>query len=188
VVMTEGGNATSTQYSSTTGGYLNTSGWDTKCGSRNCWTPEAWEKIASSPWFYKGWYTQSYSNSSAKCGRNHPWLTQEEMADILNAWLVQGKDGVDGGRITPVTTSCWGGNPFSAGELADLANQKAGGAVTSVSSASVTYSDGGSTANVSFGTNRGTVTLAGGDFKTIFNLRAPGYISIRSPLFNIERK
>ena len=27
------------------------------------------------------------------------------MADILNAWLVQGKDGVDGGRITPVTTS-----------------------------------------------------------------------------------
>ena len=188
VVITDGGNATSTQYSSTSGGYLNTSGWDTKCGSRSCWTPEAWEKIASSPWFYKGWYTQSYSNSSGKCGRNHPWLTQEEMADILNAWLVQGKDGVDGGRITPVTTSCWGGNPFSMGELADLANQKAGGAVTSVSSASVSYSDGGSTANVSFATNRGTVTLAGGDFKTIFNLRAPGYISIRSPLFNIERK
>lgn len=188
VVVTEGGNATSTQYSSTSGGYLNTSGWDTKCGSRNCWTPEAWEKIASSPWFYKGWYTQSYSNSSAKCGRSHPWLTGEEMADILNAWLVQGKDGVDGGRITPVTTSCWGGNPYSMGELRDLAGQKAGGAVTSVSSASVAYSDGGSTASVSFGTNRGTVTLAGGDFKTIFNLRAPGYISIRSPLFNIERK
>ena len=188
VVMTEGGNATSTQYSSTSGGYLNTSGWDTKCGSRNCWTPEAWEKIASSPWFYKGWYTQSYSNSSAKCGRSHPWLTGEEMADILNAWLVQGKDGVDGGRITPVTTSCWGGNPYSMGELRDLAGQKAGGAVTSVSSASVAYSDGGSTASVSFGTNRGTVTLAGGDFKTIFNLRAPGYISIRSPLYNVEQK
>ncbi|HLA04268.1 hypothetical protein A2W45_01240 [Candidatus Curtissbacteria bacterium RIFCSPHIGHO2_12_41_11] len=188
VVVTEGGNATSTQYSSTSGGYLNTSGWDTKCGSRNCWTPEAWEKIASSPWFYKGWYTQSYSNSSAKCGRSHPWLTGEEMADILNAWLVQGKDGVDGGRITPVTTSCWGGNPYSMGELRDLAGQKAGGAVTSVSSASVAYSDGGSTASVSFGTNRGTVTLAGGDFKTIFNLRAPGYISIRSPLYNVEQK
>ena len=188
VVMTEGGNATSTQYSSTTGGYLNTSGWDTKCGSRNCWTPEAWEKIASSPWFYKGWYTQSYSNSSAKCGRNHPWLTQEEMADILNAWLVQGKDGIDGGRITPVTTSCWGGHPYSAAELRNLSDQKSGGAVTSVSSASVAYSDGGSTASVSFGTNRGTVTLAGGDFKTIFNLRAPGYISIRSPLYNVEQK
>ena len=110
------------------------------------------------------------------------------MADILNAWLVQGKDGVDGGRITPVTTSCWGGSPYSMAELRNLTDQKSGGAVTSVSSASVSYSDGGSTANVSFGTNRGTVTLAGGDFKTIFNLRAPGYISIRSPLFNIERK
>ena len=191
VVITEGGNAISTQYSSTSGGYLNTSGWDTKCGSRSCWTPEAWEKIASSPWFYKGWYTQSYSNSSAKCGRNHPWLTQEEMADILNAWLVQGKDGVDGGRIIPVTTSCWGGNPYSMGELRDLASSRAGGAVTSVSSVSVVYSDGGSTASVSFGTNRGTITLPGtgeSSFKTIFNLRAPGYISIRSPLYNVEQK
>lgn len=188
IVVTSGGNAASTQYSSTTGGYLNTSGWDTRCDNRSCWTPDAWEKVASSPWFYKGWYTQSYSNGSGKCGKSSPWLTMEEMADILNAWLVQGKDGVDGGRITPVTTSCWGGSPYSMGELADLANQKAGGAVTSVSSVSVAYSDSGSTANVSFETNRGAVSLNGADFKTIFNLRAPGYISIRSPLFNIEKK
>lgn len=176
------------QYSSTTGGYLNNSGWDTTCGSRDCWTADAYEKKAASPWFYKGWYTKSYTNGSDKCGRSHPWLTQEEMADILNAFLVQGKDEVDGGRITPVTTSCWGGNPYSMSELASLVNNKAGGAVTSVSSASVSYSEGGSTANVSFGTNRGTVSISGADFKTIFNLRAPGYISIRSPLYNIERK
>lgn len=176
------------QYSSTTGGYLNNSGWDTKCGSKDCWTGDAYEKIAASPWFYKGWYTASYFNNSDKCGRSHPWLTGEEMADILNAWLLQGRDGVDGGRITPVTTSCWGGNPYSAGELRELANQKAGGAVTSVTSASVAYSTDGKTANVSLGTNRGTISLSGSDFKTIFNLRAPGYISIRSPLFNIERK
>lgn len=187
-VLAEGGNAVSTQYSSTTGGYLNTSGWDTKCGSRNCWTADAWEKIAGSPWFYKGWYTQSYTNSSGKCGRSHPWLNSEEMSDILNAWLVQGKDGVDGGRIIPVTTSCWGGNPYSMSELASLTNSKAGGAVSSVSSVSVSYSEGGSTANVTFGTNRGSISLNGSDFKTIFNLRAPGYISIRSPLYNIEKK
>ena len=188
IVITDGGSSVSTQYSSTTGGYLNTSGWDTKCGSRECWTAEAYEKIAGSPWFYKGWYTKSYTNSSDKCGRSHPWLTVEEMAGILNAWLVQGKDGVDGGRITPVTTSCWGGNPYSVSELRDKANQAAGGAVVSVSSASVTYRDDGTTANVSFSTNRGTISLTGADFKTIFNLRAPGYISIRSPLFNIEKK
>ncbi len=188
IVITDGNNAVSTQYSSTTGGYLNGSGWDTKCGSKDCWTADAYEKIANSPWFYKGWYTQGYSTSSAKCGKSSPWLTQEEMADILNAWLVQGKDGVDGGRITPVTTSCWGGNPYSMNDLRDLAGSKAGGAVTSVSSVSVTYSDGGSTSSVSFETNRGTISINGSDLKTIFNLRAPGYISIRSPLFNIEKK
>lgn len=176
------------QYSSTTGGYLNNSGWDTKCGSKDCWTGDAYEKMAGSPWFYKGWYTQSYSNSSGKCGRSHPWLNQEEMADILNAWVVQGKDGVDGGRITPVTTSCWGGNPYSMSELADLAGSKGGGAVTSVGSVSVSYSTDGTTASVSFSTNRGTISLSGSDFKTIFNLRAPGYISIRSPLYNVEQK
>ena len=187
MVVADGGNAVSTQYASTSGGYLNTSGWDTKCGSRDCWTADAYEKIAGSPWFYKGWYTQSYSNGSGKCGRSNPWLTEEEMADILNAWLVQGKDGVDGSRITPTTTSCWGGNPYSISELRDKANS-AGGAVTSVSSVSVSYSEGGNTANVSFNTNKGSISLSGADFKTIFNLRAPGYISIRSPLFNVEQK
>ncbi len=188
VVLTDGGHAFSAQYASTSGGYLNTSGWDTNCGGRSCWTAGAWEKIAGSPWFYKSWYTQSYSNSSGKCGRSHPWLTGAEMADILNAWLVQGKDGVDGSRVTPTTTSCWGGNPYSVEELRGLADSKAGGAVTSVSGVSVSYSDNGSTANVSFETNRGSIGVAGGDFKTIFNLRAPGYISIRSPLFNVEKK
>ncbi len=31
------------QYSSTTGGYGNNSGWDTKCGSKDCWTGDAYE-------------------------------------------------------------------------------------------------------------------------------------------------
>ena len=71
--------------------------------------------------------------------------------------------------------------------MKDKANAH-GGAVTSVSSASVVYSGDGKTASVSFSTNRGTMTINGSDFKTIFNLRAPGYISIKSPLFNIEQK
>ncbi|MBI3341605.1 hypothetical protein HY024_00620 [Candidatus Curtissbacteria bacterium] len=112
----------SAQYSSTTGGYLNNSGWDTGCGSKDCWTADAFEKKAGSPWFYKGWYTQSYSSSSGKCGRNSPWLTQEEMADILNANIVRSHNDADSGRIIPVTTSCWGGNQYSMGELRDKAN------------------------------------------------------------------
>lgn len=179
-VMEGGPNA---QYSSTTGGFGNNSGWDTRCGSKNCWTNEAFEKMAGSPWFYKGWYKD---RSGASCGRSHPWLNQEEMSDILNAWILYSA-GQDRDRISPVDTSCWSGNPLSVSEMRDKANSL-GGAVTSISSASVVYSESGNTANVTFFTNRGTMTISGGDFKTIFNLRAPGYVSIKSPLFNIERK
>lgn len=177
-----------TYYSSTTGGYLTTMGWDTTSGNKDTWTQGAYEKIGNSPWFYKGWYTEGYSSSSNKCGRSHPWLKEEEMADILNAYLAQGKGGVQNDRITPTTTSCFGGNPYSFGEMRDLANSVGGGAVTSVSSVSVAYANSGSTATITFGTNRGNISIAGGDFKQIFNLRAPGYISIKSPLFNIEKK
>lgn len=179
-VMEGGSNA---QYSSTTGGYGNNSGWDTKCGSRNCWTADAYEKIAGSPWFYKGWYKDRSGNS---CGRTHPWLTQEEMSDILNSWLVY-QSGSDRDRISPVNTSCWSGNPFSSSEMKEKASNQ-GGAVTSISSAAVVYSDNGSTAHVTFYTNRGGIQISGSDFKTLFNLRAPGYVSIKSPLFNIEQK
>lgn len=179
-VLEGGANA---QYSSTTGGYGNNSGWDTKCGNRTCWTGDAYEKLAGSPWFYKGWYKD---RSGATCGRSHPWLNNEEMSDIINAWIVyQSGDSKD--RISPVDTSCWSGNPFSRSEMSSKANEH-GGAVTSVSSASVVYSDSGVTANIAFATNKGTITISGSDFKTIFNLRAPGYISIKSPLFNIEKK
>ncbi|OGE31386.1 hypothetical protein A3C59_02965 [Candidatus Daviesbacteria bacterium RIFCSPHIGHO2_02_FULL_36_13] len=179
-VLEGGSNA---QYSSTTGGYGNNSGWDTKCGSRNCWTGDAYEKLAGSPWFYKGWYRD---RTGANCGRSHPWLNNEEISDILNAWIIyQANDSRD--RISPVDTSCWSGSPFSISEMRNKANEH-GGAVTAVSSASVVYSDSGVTANVNFSTNRGSITISGADFKYIFNLRAPGYISIKSPLFNMEKK
>ncbi len=193
VLVDGSGQPVSGYYSSTTGGYLLTSGWDTTCGDSSCWTDGAYEKIAGSPWFYKGWYTESYLNSSAKCNRSHPWLTEEEFADILNAWLVrQNGSGEEVERILPVTiNSCpiggTTGNPFSISELRDKADNY-GGAFTSVSSVSVTYSNSGETSSLSFSTNRGSVTISGSEFKQAFNLRAPGYISIRSKLYNIEKK
>lgn len=173
-------------YSSTTGGYSTTSGWDTKCGNQGCWTGDAYEKIAGSPWFYKGWYTSDYYNNSGKCGRSHPWLTGEEFADILNAWTTR-KNGGDASRILPVTiNSCSiggaSGNPYSMDELREK------GGITSVSSVSVTYNSGGYTDTVILQTNKGEVRIAGSEFKETFNLRAPGYISIRSSLYNIEKK
>ncbi|MDO8451375.1 MAG: SpoIID/LytB domain-containing protein [bacterium] len=178
-------------YSSTTGGYITTMGWDTKCGSQGCWTGDAYESIAGSPWFYKGWYTSDYYNTSAKCGRSHPWLSGEEFADIVNAWVVRTKGG-DASRVLPVTiNSCpiggQSGNPYSIEEMRNEANNH-GGAYQSVSSVSVKYNSGGYTDTVILGTDRGEVRISGSEFKETFNLRAPGYISIRSSLFNIEKK
>ncbi len=173
-------------YSSTTGGYLTTMGWDTKCGNQGCWTGDAYEKIANSPWFYKGWYTADYYNSSGKCGKSHPWLSQEEFADILNAWQVR-KNGGDSSRILPITINECSingatGNPYSMSELRNM------GGFTGVSGVSVTYNSGGYTDTVTIQTNKGSVSIPGGEFKEAFNLRAPGYISIRSSLYNIEKK
>jgi peptidoglycan hydrolase CwlO-like protein len=179
-------------YSSTAGGYLTTSGWDTTDGQGGAgFASRAWESKGGSPWFYSSWFTQSYTSGSAKCNRAHPWLNSEEMADVLNAWLVLNREGGDD-RVLPVTINqCpiggTTGNPYSLEELRNKA-KSLGGAFTSVSSASVTYSNGGETASVNLGTNKGSVTISGSEFKQAFNLRAPGYIAIRSPLFNVEKK
>ena len=45
----------------------------------------------------------------------------------------------------------------------------------------------GTTQSVSFGTNKGSVNMTGEEFKKAFNLRAPGYIGLKSSLFNIEK-
>ncbi len=185
-VVYANGSPFSTWYASTSGGYqesysnngYSTPGfWDTQNG-RSGWTSQAYEKIAGSPWFYKGWYKDRSGDS---CGRNHPWLTSEEMADILNGWHVLFQGGGDSSRVTP-QGSCWGGNPYSISDLRGI------GGYTSVTSASVTYSDGGTTATVTFQTNKGSVNINGNDFYKAFNLRAPGKISLKSGLFNIEKK
>ena len=174
-----------TYYSSTTGGYLTTMGWDTTDGSGGgSFLDKTYEKIGGSPWVYKAWYTEGYSPSSAKCGRSNPWLTSTELADIVNAALVLKSKGGDD-RISPVTTSCWGGNPYSYDELRNVALSYGGiGAVSSVS----VQQGNGTTSTV---TINGSVSLSGDEFKQAFNLRAPGYLMIPQKgfaFFNIEKK
>jgi peptidoglycan hydrolase CwlO-like protein len=185
-VMVVGGQPFSAWYASTAGGYTigyTSQGystpnlWDTPSGQGG-WPNSAYEVAGGSPWFYKGWYK---SRSGASCGRSNPWLTSQEIADILNAWSIIFNGGGDVSRVSPVDTSCWGGNPYSVSELVSI------GGFTSVSGASVIYSNSGSTQSVTFQTNKGTQTINGEDFKKAFNLRAPGYIGLKSSLFNIEK-
>ncbi len=181
-------------YSSTSGGYMQSytslgyttpSFWDTKCGNQRCWTPDAYEKIAGSPWFYKGWYK---SRSGRNCGRNHPWLNQKEMADIINAAIVLKNESNNKNHIYQLD-GCLGSNPdaWSMDRMAQEAD-KYGGRITSINGVSVKYSNNGYTSQVIFTTNRGRVKLAGDLFKLTFNLRAPGAIHIASSLYNIARK
>lgn len=197
VLVDGGGNPVSTQYASTHGGYATTSGWDTTDKSNSGdWSTRAWETKAGSPWFYKAWYRSGYSSSGASCDRSHPWLSQEEFSDIINAYLVRkNPSGADTNRIQPVTIGkCniggGGGNPYSMSELRDWANS-AGGAVTNVSNVTVSHGSNGQTSEVRLSTNRGDITISGSDFKTTFNLRAPGYLRIPQSgfaFFNIEFK
>lgn len=190
-VVYANGSPFSTWYASTSGGYQesysanghSTPGfWDTPSG-RSGWTSQAYEKVAGSPWFYKGWYK---SRSGDSCGKSHPWLTGEEMADILNAWVVIVKNGQSDDRVTP-TGSCWGGNPYSMEEMKSRA-AGLGGGYSRVTGVSVSYSDGGVTSSVSFETDKGSVSMSGNEFYKTFNLRAPGRIALKSGLFNIEKK
>jgi hypothetical protein len=72
-------------------------------------------------------------------------------------------------------------------ELAQIADNY-GGRFSSISGASVSYTSNGTTGQVNIETNKGTISISGGEFKQIFNLRAPGYISVKNVLFNVERK
>ncbi len=178
-VLTIGGSPAKAYFASTSGGYtISQWGWTGIKDASGDWPGAAYEKVSGSPWFYKAWYKD---RSGKSCGKGNPWLTGEQMADILNAWSVVYKGGGDVGRVTPVDTNCWKGNPYSVSDLQNI------GGFSSVSSASVVYSNSGYTQTVTFGTNKGSVSISGEELKKAFNLRAPGYIGIKSSLFNIEK-
>lgn len=195
-ILIKDGNPRSTEYSLTSGGWNSPGGWDTTDGSNNGeWTSRAYETKADSPWFYRAWYRDGYSDGSNSCNRAHPWLSQEEMSDIINAWIVRkNPNGADSNRIIPITINeCsiggGGGNPYSMNELRERATNS-GGAVTSISSVTVYNNNSGTTTNVRFETNRGGIDIPGNEFKETFNIRAPGFIRIPQfgyAFFNIEK-
>ena len=186
------GNIFSTMYASTSGGatlsyssldHSTPQLWDTTCGNQSCWPNDSYEK--ATPWYYKGWYK---TRSNDAYGRSHPWLNTSEFADIINAVLYFNKtdDSSHLSQIENCIGSC-DGNAWSRDELRRQVGDK-GGPVSSINSISVDYSTGGVTKNVRVSTDKGDFTFSASDFKTAFNLRAPGAIVIKSDLFNVEKK
>ena len=177
-----------TYYASTHGGYASPIGWDTTDGSGGN-LDKFYEKLGGSPWLYKAWWRKGYSNSSDTCGRANPWLSPQEMADIVNAAIALKTPGIDTSRITPLTTSCWGGNPYSMDELRNMVAGKGG--ISSATSVSVSQGNGTTNSVTING-----VTLSGAEFRDAVTVRAPGYIRIPQgepfkggwTFFNVERK
>lgn len=175
IVLTDGsGSPFSTQYAAVHGGWSNTSGWDTtdKTGEGD-WMSRAWDSISGVSWFYKIWYRSGYSESGSTCNRSS-WLSQTETADLINAYQVWVASNRTDSRIMPILDAChFTGNPYTQAELRNLAVKP----VTSISSVIVSNSNG-STNTVTFTTNAGIFVIPANDFKTIYNLRAPGYLRI----------
>ncbi len=188
MILTDGAGAPfSTQYAAVHGGWGNQIGWDTSDGTGNGdWMSRAWDRVSNVSWFYKAWYRQTYSESSSTCGRN-AWLSQTEMSDIVNAYQVWVASNRTDSRISPIFDACHStGNPYTHAEL----RAKAAKSVTSISAVFVSSSNG-TTNTVTFYTNAGTIVMSGNDFKTVFNLRAPGHLRIPQSGFvhiNIHKK
>lgn len=188
------GKVFSTMYASTSGGatmsyssadHSTPQLWDTKCGNQGCWPNEAYEKIAGSSWYYKGWYK---SRSNNAYGRSSPWLNQEEFADIVNAVLYNARTN-DSSHLSQIS-NCIGSCDSNAWSREELKRQVAdkGGPISSINSISVDYSTGGYTQTVRLSTDKGDFSFDGTMFKDIFTLRAPGAITAKSSLFNIVKK
>jgi peptidoglycan hydrolase CwlO-like protein len=181
VLADSSGRVFSSQYAAVHGGWSNTSSWDTTDGTGSGdWMARAYDSISGVSWFYKSWYTSGDSS----CGR-YPWLSPVELADIVNAAQVLKSSGGDS-RIVPIYDACHSsGYPYSHSELRKLAAKGA-----SSVSAVVTSSSNGSTQTITFYTDAGTVSMSGNEFKTAYNLRAPGHLHIPQSGFvhiNIEK-
>jgi hypothetical protein len=132
----------------------------------------------ASPWFYCDWGGRSDYGGTA-------WLKPEEVADIANVLMLVGRDGgtkehlYQPDKPNPAGTETW-----DAARVRQELSSRGGSPLTSVSNVSVGADFGsGRTNSVNINGN----SFSGSDFKTYFNLRAPGNLQIVGPLFNIEK-
>lgn len=187
VVMNKNGRVFSSQYAAVHGGWGNDVKWDTTDGTGDGdWMSRAWDSISGVSWFYRTWYGDTKQEGNGTCSRN-PWLSQVEMADLVNVYQLWKASGENDPRIYPVIDACHTDKgQYSYTEARSLAAKP----VSSISSVAVVNSNG-STNSVIFVTNAGVITMTGNEFKTIYNIRAPGHLHIPQSGFvhiNIHKK
>jgi peptidoglycan hydrolase-like amidase len=196
VILTDSSkNPVSTQFAAVHGGWTNGVGWDLFNTSGVKDFTNTWDNKSGVSWVYRSWYRNDYAQSSsvnsASCYR-YPWLSGEEMADIVNAASLLtdlGESGVTtDSRIYPIHDKCHSdGNPYSFSEMRSKSSSK----FTKVILAQ-TYRSSGNTTSIRFVNADGRdITISGSYFKLAYNLRAPGYLRIPQSSFvhiDIQKK
>ena len=185
----ETGNIFSTQFSAVTGGYINGVGYDLNTSLGGGWAEKAWEGLAGVSWFHKIWFQQ---NKVACSTHPNPWMTGEELADILNAYKYYQATKTEArldSRFTSIDTkACFGDSviPYSWNDLANFVDNP----IAKVLSAEAINNNGWTTGlNFTVQLRSGAITtysIIGSTspnsntavFRDVFNLRAPGYLSI----------
>jgi len=201
VLVDKGSETTiSAQFAAVHGGWGNNVKWDTVSGNGNDWFNDAWEKLSGVTWFYKSWYRNGYSVDGEACGHS-PFLSQEEMLTIVNAYFVKNNIGVignpDRSRLLPSDYGkCPGRDtdygrtdkvPYTLNEIKSFLNSP----VNAIYSVGTSLADG-STTSVNLYTDRGYISISGMGFKDIYNQIAPGHMRIQQQsgyaYFNVEKK
>lgn len=174
-VLISGGVLANTPYAAMHGGYSFDMGWDSIDGTGTLeQIYEAKSTQYGSYWFYRQWFRKGYYASGNDCGHT-PYLSNVEMADILNAYLRWTQVKSDPRIVAVDTTTCWkeAANPYSMAELKSVVANP----ISNVYSAFVANSNG-TTTSILFRTDRGDISISGTDFKFIYNTRAPGFMRI----------
>jgi peptidoglycan hydrolase CwlO-like protein len=191
-VMVQGGNPIKAWFSSTHGGYVHSSGdigWDS-----TGWTKNAQDTSGSvsnfsdlnnnsydkdSPWFYCDWGSRPEYNNTA-------WLKPDEVADIANVVMLASRDPSTKEHLyQPDKPNLAGTDTWDPGRVRQELSSRGGSPLTSVDNVSVSWDTGsGKTTQVTIDGQ----SFNANDFKTYFNLRAPGTIQIVGPLFNVEKR
>lgn len=125
-----------------------------------------------SPWYYKAWYS--------KANDIHPWLTKEEMVDLLNATLLSDSEN---SNLSHPTNGGW-----SFSQVVSAVRSSGQEPIDEIGSVQPVFSEEGYTMLLRVGTNRGVRDLDGKRFRKVFTLRSRGNLALWSSLFDIIKK
>ena len=183
MIITQNGNPIDAWYSSTAGGYTQRS--DQAWGGVRSWTKVTRDYTGSwpggaydkeSPWFYKAW--------GSRGGGFNPWITKDEMADLLNAAILLQKTGATSGSDFDILRSDFGGS--TPAQLRSALSKRGVTPVSSISRVVTHEVPSLGEARLDVQTNSGAYSFTGPQMQRIINARAPGSIELTSTLFNVE--